>query len=105
MKMPPAMIGLFLRSSGAPKPVIELVERIQAEGFDAFDMKPATPDDVNWTLFGPQHGDRTGFILRAKSPTSRAVIAIFLEGTNEEFLQGVAGMLDDPQLALPAASA
>jgi hypothetical protein len=105
------MIGLFLRSSGADPWVIDLIERIQAEGFAAFTLRPGTPDDPAWGKFGADQGkNRTAFWLYAASPTSRAAIGIFLEGVNDEILKGIAlpldaGELGQPPLALSGANA
>ena len=101
MKIPPQMIGLFLRSSGADPWVVQLVERIQAEGFAAFKLKRADTDDPGWEKFGPDQGKaRTAFWLYAASPTSRAAIGIFLEGVNDEILNRID--LGELTPALPA---
>jgi hypothetical protein len=95
------MIGLFLRSSGADPWVVQLVERIQAEGFAAFKLKRADTDDPGWEKFGPDQGKaRTAFWLYAASPTSRAAIGIFLEGVNDEILNRID--LGELAPALPA---
>lgn len=102
MKIPPQMIGLFLRSSGADPWVVDLVERIQAEGFAAFAIRRAPDGDHGWDKFGPDQGKtRTAFWLYAQSPTSRVAIGIFLEGVNDEILKGL-GDLSEPAPALPA---
>jgi hypothetical protein len=100
MKIPPQMIGLFLRSSGADPWVVDLVERIQAEGFAAFAVKPGPTDDPVWAKFGPDQGKtRTAFWLYAQSPTSRVAIGIFLEGVNDEILKAIP--VGELALALP----
>jgi hypothetical protein len=105
MNLPPAMIELFLLSSGAPKEVLEIVRLVQSEGFSAFNMKPMREDDPNWAKFGERQGGRTGFWLTAEGESSRALVGIFLEGVNDEVLEGISALAGDREpLALPAAS-
>jgi hypothetical protein len=90
MNLPPQVIELFLRSSGAPKEAIEMVRLIQAEGFSAFSMRPMAESDPNWAKFGEKIGSRSGFWLTANSETSRALVGIFLEGVSD----GISASLD-----------
>jgi hypothetical protein len=92
VKIPPAMLELFLRSSGAPPALSQLVKQVQAEGFTAFVAKPADASDPNWDKFTGGKGKQTGFWLRAESPNSRAVIGIFLEGVNDEVFQSISSL-------------
>jgi hypothetical protein len=93
------MVKLFLKSSGVPQSYIDLYDRFEAEGFDAFGKKAAAADDPNWSKFAGGEGNRTGLWLFAKSPTSRVAIGIFLEGVNDEILEG---LVSDGGAALPA---
>jgi len=104
MKIPPAMLELFLKSYGAPPALMALVKQIQAEGITAFQAKPAGASDPNWDLFPSDgsKGKQTGFWLRAEGPSSRAIIGIFLEGVNDEVLESVSSLAGD---ALPVARA
>jgi hypothetical protein len=83
------MLKLFMKSAGVPQAYVDLVERVEAMGFDAFAKRAAAADDPAWAKFGESQGNRTGFWLFAKSPTSRAAIGIFLEGVNDEILEGL----------------
>jgi hypothetical protein len=103
MKLPPAMVELFLRSSGAPPAMIELIKKVQAEGFAQFATQPAESTDPAWALFGEAQGARNGFVLRAKSPTSRAVIGIYLEGVNDEVFKGLDSLCDTGKLGVSGA--
>jgi hypothetical protein len=104
------MLNLFLRSAGAPPAVLDLVQRVQEMGFDAFAMKRAEADDPNWEKFAGGEGNRTGFWLKAQSPTSRACIGVFLEGVDDAILESFVAsdkpaVLDVPgDAAVPAAS-
>jgi hypothetical protein len=102
MKIPPGMLKLFLQSAGVPKSIGDLVEKVEAMGFNAFVTRRADTDDPNWAKFGgDRQGNRTGFWLAAKSPTSRVAIGIFLEGVNDEILEGLLAGVDIARPALP----
>lgn len=102
MKIPPGMLKLFLKSAGADRAVIDLVDKFEAMGFNAFAKRDATADDAAWAKFEGGEGKRTGFWLYAKSPTSRAAIGVFLEGVNDEILEGLGTGDGADSRALPA---
>jgi len=102
MKIPPQVIELMLKSAGAPQSAIDLVNQIEKMGFSAFALKPADASDANWAKFGKEQGSRSGFYLVANSPTSRALIGVFLEGVNDEVLQGFSALAGQPLLPASA---
>jgi hypothetical protein len=93
MKLPPQVIEIFLRSSGAPPALIELVRLVQAEGFAAFQFQPVHPDDPNWKAIGAD-ADRTrnGVWLRAIGPNSRVTACFLMEGANEKTLEALTSL-------------
>lgn len=88
MKLPPQMIELFLRSSGAPPALLDLYRLIQAQGFGAFKFSVAESTDPLWERIGADpNRNKTGVWFRAESEKSRVTAAVFFEGENNEIVE------------------
>lgn len=87
MKLPPQMIELFLRSSGAPPALLELYRLVESQGFGAFRFSVAPADDPLWARIGVDPARKqTGVWFRAEGEKSRVTAAVFFEGDDNEVL-------------------
>lgn len=102
--MSPAMIELFLRSSGAPKPVIELFKVFTKQGMDALACGVVTPENPLFNAIPATEGVKRNCLwMGAKGPSSRVMALVFLEGMDDSIVQKLAslGVPVVPSVAAP----
>jgi hypothetical protein len=92
MRMPLGVMTLFMRSLGAPDSIVSMIEKLDAEGFDAFAFNHVKQEDPNWEILGADPNlKRSGIWLQAAGPNSRLTLGVFFEGENDEVISSLTG--------------